>query len=152
MNLGKFVGSATVSAIKEWNPFDPEAITHRAQNKAFRKTRRSAKRKSRKGEPLTPEEEQILMSEKVILTTQTGETIEHTPPAIPLRTATKASAGTVLLGYPMIEVVQAIQGAQIPIEWLESFTNSTMFEWLCYSLVPIIIARFTKSPLGKQAL
>jgi hypothetical protein len=92
------------------------------------------------------------MAEPIVLTTPTGETIVHTPPLIPARTSTKATGGTLLLGYPLIEVVQAIQNAQIPIEWLETFTNSTMFEWLCYSLVPIVIARFSKSPLGKQAL
>lgn len=92
------------------------------------------------------------MAEKIVLTTATGETIEHTPPVIPLRTATKAAGGTVLLGYPLIDIVTAIQGAQIPIGWLESFTNGPVFEWLCYSIVPIIIARLSKSPLGKQAL
>lgn len=92
------------------------------------------------------------MAEKIVLTTPTGETIEHTPPTIPLRTATKATGGTLLLGYPMIEVVAAIQGAQIPIEWLESFTNGPVFEWLCYSIIPIVIARLTKSPLTKQAI
>ena len=92
------------------------------------------------------------MAEKLILTTPTGETIEHTPPVIPLRTATKATVGTAVLGYPLIDIVQAIQDAQIPIAWLESFTNGPVFEWLCYSIVPIIIARLTKSPLTKQAL
>lgn len=92
------------------------------------------------------------MAEKVILTTPTGETIEHSPPVIPLRTATKATVGTAVLGYPLIDIVQAIQGAQIPIEWLESFTNGPVFEWLCYSIIPIVIARFTKSPLTKQPL
>lgn len=92
------------------------------------------------------------MAEKMILTTETGETIEHSPPVIPLRTATKATAGTVLLGYPVIEIVQQIQAIEFPWPWLESFTGSSTFEWLCYSIIPIVIARFTKSPLTKQAL
>jgi hypothetical protein len=92
------------------------------------------------------------MAEKVILTTATGETIEHSPPLINARTSTKAAAGTVLLGYPVVDIVAAIQGANIPIEWLESFTNGPVFEWLCYSIIPVLIARFTKSPLSKQAL
>lgn len=92
------------------------------------------------------------MAEKVILTTPTGETIEHTPPTINARTSTKATGGALLLGYPVIEIVTAIQGADIPIEWLESFTNGPVFEWLCYSIIPIIIARMTKSPLVTKAL
>lgn len=147
MSAGKFVGEAAVAAIKEWNPFGPDGLIRRASNKDFRK----AFRKYRKGQPLTPQEEQIL-AEKIVLTTPTGETIEHTPPTIPLRTATKATVGTAVLGYPLIDIVQAIQGAQIPIEWLEAFTNGPVFEWLCYSIVPIVIARISKSPLGKQAL
>lgn len=92
------------------------------------------------------------MAEKIVLTTPTGETIEHTPPTIPLRTATKATAGTVLLGYPLVQIVEAVQGAMFQTEWLENFTNGPIFEWLCYSIVPLVIARLSKSPLGKQFL
>lgn len=92
------------------------------------------------------------MAEKIILTTPTGEQIEHTPPTIPLRTATKATAGTVILGYPLVQIVGAIQGAMFSTEWLENFTNGPVFEWLCYSIVPLVIARLSKSPLAKQFL
>ena len=92
------------------------------------------------------------MAEKIVLTTPTGETIEHTPPTIPLRTATKATAGTVILGYPLVQIVGAIQGAMFETAWLESFTNGPVFEWLCYSIVPLVIARLSKSPLAKQFL
>lgn len=88
----------------------------------------------------------------VTLTLPDGSTIDHKPPTIPLRTATKATAGTILAGYPVIEIVQQVQAIEFPWPWLEGFTNSSTFEWLCYSIIPILIARFTKSPLTKQAL
>jgi uncharacterized protein YjeT (DUF2065 family) len=50
------VGKIAVSAIKEWNPFSPEAYERRDKNKAYRKARRKAK----KGEVLTEDEYEIL--------------------------------------------------------------------------------------------
>ena len=147
MNLGKFFGSAAVSAIKEWNPLGPDGVVRRATNKDFRK----AFRKYRRGETLTPQEEQVL-AEKIVLTTPTGGTIEHTPPTIPLRTATKATLGSAVIAYPGYEIVQAIVAMELPWPWLEDFTNSGAFIWLCATIIPLAIARFTKSPLKKQAL
>ena len=54
MSLGKFA----VDAIKAWNPLSPEAHARRDRNKAFRKARRKAKR----GEPLTEQESQLAQS------------------------------------------------------------------------------------------
>jgi len=56
MNIGKFFGSAAMSAIREWNPLSQEAYERRDRNKAYRKARRKAKR----GETLTEQESQIL--------------------------------------------------------------------------------------------
>lgn len=52
MNLGKFA----VDAIKAWDPLSPEAYARRDRNKAYRKARRKAKR----GEPMSAQEYQIL--------------------------------------------------------------------------------------------
>lgn len=94
------------------------------------------------------------MAEKVILTTPEGETVEHTPPLIAARTSTKAAAGSALLAFPGFELVQQIQAADLSgiSPALESFTNSAGFVWLCATIIPIIIARFTKSPLVKQSV
>lgn len=146
MNLGKFAGSAAVSAIKSWDPLGPEAIKRRAINKAFRK----AFRKSRKGKELTPQEQQIMAEQT--LTLPNGETITRTEPLIPARTSTKALVGSAIGAYPGYQVVQMIQDAMIPWPWLEDFTNSSAFVWLCATIIPIIIARFTKSPITKQAI
>lgn len=67
MNAGKFVGSAAVAAIKEWNPFGPEAYERRDRNKAYRKARRKFKR----GETLTAEEIATL-KQTVEVTTMNG--------------------------------------------------------------------------------
>lgn len=52
MSLGKFA----VDAIKAWNPLSPEAYARRDRNKAYRQARRRAKR----GEPLTEQDTEIL--------------------------------------------------------------------------------------------
>lgn len=143
MSLGK----VAVEAIKEWNPLGPDGVVRRATNKDFRK----AFRKYRKGETLTPQEE-LILAEKIVLTAPDGSTIEHTPPTVPLRTATKATLGAAVAAYPGYEVVQMIQAFEFPWPWLENFTNGPGFVWLCATIIPLIIARFTKSPLSKQAL
>jgi hypothetical protein len=116
------------------------------EGRARRKAKREAKRQQRhsKGKFMPGETVKVVLPD--------GTETTRTEPLIPLRTATKATVGTAVLGYPLIDIVQAIQGAQIPVEWLESFTNGPVFEWLCYSIIPIVIARFTKSPTAKQAL
>ena len=144
MSAGKFVGEAAVSAIKEWNPFGPDGLVRRASNKDFRK----AFRKYRKGEPLTPQEEMIL-AEKIVLTTPTGETIEHSPPIIPARTSTKVGVTGVVAGIPIIQWIQSIE---FPWPWLESMTNSDMFVQVATLALAYIVARISKSPLAQQAL
>lgn len=144
--IGKLVGSAAVAAIKEWNPLGPEALVRRDKNKRFRK----AFRKARKGKELTPEEQQIMAEQR--LTLPSGETITRTEPLIQARTSTKALVGSSVLAFPGYQIVQVIQDAMLPWAWLEEFTNSAAFVWLCATIIPIVIARFTKSPLAKQAL
>lgn len=52
MSGGKFVGEAVVAAVLKLNPFGPEGYARRDRNKAYRKARRKQKR----GEPLTADE------------------------------------------------------------------------------------------------
>lgn len=144
MNIGKFA----VQAIKEWNPLGPEAIVRRANNKAFRK----AFRKARKGKELTPEEQAIMAENTVTVTLPDGSTIERTEPTIPLRTATKATIGSVVAAYPGYQLVELIQSINFPWPWLEDFTNGPAFVWLCATIIPIVIARVTKSPITPQAI
>lgn len=89
------------------------------------------------------------MAEKVILTTPTGETIEHTPPLIPARTSTKVAA-TGLVG--VLPVVQGIQELHFMTPWLEQFVHSTLFAQLATLLGAYLVARWSKSPLATQAL
>lgn len=92
------------------------------------------------------------MANKVTVTLPDGSTIERTEPTIPARTSTKATVGAALAAYPGLEFVQAIQSANLPWPWLEDFTNGPLFVWLCATIIPLVIARFTKSPIAKQAL
>jgi hypothetical protein len=89
------------------------------------------------------------MAEKVILTTPTGETIEHTPPAIPARTSTKVGVTGVVAGIPVIQWIQSIE---FPWPWLESMTNSDMFVQVATLALAYIVARMSKSPLVSKAL
>ena len=59
MSAGKFVGEAAVAAIRKWAPFSPESYAIRDRNKAYRKARRKAKR----GETLTEQEDELLQSD-----------------------------------------------------------------------------------------
>ena len=92
------------------------------------------------------------MADTLVLTTQTGETITRTEPLIPARTSTKALVGSAIGAYPGYQVVQMIQDAMLPWPWLEDFTNGPMFVWICATIIPIVIARFSKSPLAKTVL
>lgn len=143
MNLGKFFGSAAVSAIKEWNPRGPEAIKRRAINKAFRK----AFKKSRKGEELTPQEQQIMAEQT--LTLPNGETITRSEPIIPARTSTKVGVTGVIAGIPVIQWIQSIE---FPWPWLESMTNSDIFVQVATLALAYVVARMSKSPLTPTSL
>lgn len=89
------------------------------------------------------------MAEKILLTTPTGETIEHTPPTIPARTSTKVAVTGVVAFLP---IIQGVQEMELPWPWLESFTNSDLFVQLATLAGAYIVARMSKSPLTKQAI
>lgn len=96
------------------------------------------------------------MAEKVILTTATGETIEHTPPTIKARTSTKmgavgasvflATAAAIIPNWDGINsaLLQACQSEQGPA-WGLGLMGGML-------AVNFVTARLTKSPLTKQAL
>lgn len=123
MSAGKFFCEAAVSAIKSWNPFGPEAYARRDRNKAYRKARRKAKR----GEPLSEQESQVL-----------NTTQEVTSMAV--NTGLRSSSNMVIGGGVtniIIEIVQMI--------WPEFTLSPEMrvnltlaIAWLC--------SRFTKTP------
>lgn len=93
------------------------------------------------------------MAESVTVTLPSGETVQRTEPMIPARTSTKLAVGNgVVAAFPAVEILQWIQSIEIPIVWLESLTNSDYFMYYGSLLVSYLIARFTKSPLVKQAL
>lgn len=89
------------------------------------------------------------MAEKIVLTTPTGQTIEHTPPTIPYRTSTKVGVTGLAIGLPVIQYIQEIE---FPWPWLENFTNSDLFVQLATLAGAYFVAKLTKSPLTKQAL
>lgn len=96
------------------------------------------------------------MAEKIVLKTPSGETIEHTPPIIKARTSTKmgavgasvflATAAAVIPNWDGINaaLLQACQSEQGPA-WGLGLMGGML-------VVNFITARFTKSPLTKQAL
>lgn len=88
------IGAIAVDAIREWNPLGPAAYRRREINKAFRK----ARRKSRRGEPLTDDERQTLTAYKEIQTmipqgkaTYTGAALGAASPFIGLMVAMVAT-------------------------------------------------------------
>ncbi len=89
------------------------------------------------------------MAEKVTVTLPDGSTFERAEPAIPLRTSTKVALTGVGVGLPVIQYIQEIQ---FPWPWLESFTNSDVFVQLATLAAAFLVAKFTKSPIAKQAL
>ena len=141
--MGVKLGAIAVQAIREWNPFGPEAIQRRAGNKAFRK----AWRKRRRGEILTPEEEELVAQETVTVILPGGETIQREEPIIKKRTSTKvAIVGAIA---PLLSVVpfwdeingmlmQACQSEQGPAVFLAGAGVT----WLA----AVVTARLTKSP------
>jgi len=145
MNLGKFA----VQAIKEWNPLSPEAYARRDRNKAFRKARRKAKR----GETLTQDEEIVMAQQTATVTLPSGETIARTEPRIPLRTSTKV--GVVGLLVPLLSVIpfyDEING--LLLQACQSENGPTVFlggaavAWAS----AVVTARLSKSPAKPGAL
>ena len=100
MNLGKFFGSAAVSAIREWNPLSPENYARRDRNKAYRK----ARKKFRRGQTLTAEEVEILN------TTQEVDMLEGKKTYLGIAAAV---IGVVLGWFGVLEADSAALSAQI---------------------------------------
>lgn len=120
MNVGKFA----VQAIREWNPFGPEAITRRAGNKAFRKVRRKAKR----GETLTEQEYEIL---------------QQTPEVnMAVNTGLRSSSNMVIAGGATNIIVEVIQ-----MIWPEFQLSPEMRTYLTLAIA-WVASRFTKTPQG----
>lgn len=89
------------------------------------------------------------MAEAVTVTLPSGETIQRMEPTIPLRTSTKVGVTGLAVGLPVIQYIQEIQ---FPWAWLENFTNSDLFVQLATLAGAYLVAKFTKSPIAKQAL
>lgn len=95
------------------------------------------------------------MAEKIVLTTPTGETIEHTPPKINARTSTKvAGTGLLALALPALAMLpyydqinsymlQACQSDNGPLMYLGGGAVTLV--------VAYVTARLTKSPLLPKA-
>ena len=145
MNLGKFAGQAAVAAIREWAPFSPENISRRRTNKAVRKIMR----KSRKGKPLSPEEERFMSENTSTVTLPNGEIVQRAEPTISARTSTKVAVG----GFGvLLPVIQGVQEIDFPWPWLENFTNSDLFVQLATLAGAWLIARMSRSPAKPGAL
>lgn len=143
MNVAKFA----VRAIKEWNPLGAEAIVRRDTNKRFRK----AWRKKRRGEALTPEEEQIVAQETVRVILPDGTETTRVEPTIKARTSTKLGVGSVAtIGLGLLSlipfydeanalIVQACQSESGPLVFLGGMAFMAAQNY--------ITARKTKSPI-----
>jgi hypothetical protein len=126
------VAELAARAALAWIKYRPFSAEARERRKQKRRQRREAR-----------------MAEKVILTTPTGETVEHTPPIIAARTSTKVGVTGLVVGLPAI---QYIQDLMMPWPWLEQFTNSDLFAQLATLALAYLTARLSKSPLVKQAV
>lgn len=138
---------AAVHAIKEWNPFGPQEILKREYNKKFRK----ARKKLRKGEPLSEEEEIMMEKEVVKLTLADGTPVgERVEPTIPWRTSTKMKIGswTTIIGSVAVLIpyydeinnllLQACTSGEGPLLVLGGMIYMAVQDF--------IVARKTKSP------
>ena len=148
---GKWIGEAAVGAALSWNPFGPEAYARRDRNKAYRKARRKAKR----GEILTPEE-QAIMAENTVKMIIDGQEIERAEPTLKLRTSTKvggvnvvAILGAAGLMFPFWQdinsaIVAACESGNAPAAVLGGMAIAGVYS--------TITARLTKSPAKPGAL
>lgn len=109
------------------------------------------RRRAKRGLPPLGQQE-ASMPEVVKIVHEDGTETTRTEPTIPLRTSTKAVIGSALGAYPGWQIVQGVQEVMFSTPWLEEFTNSTLFVWLCATIIPLVIARFTKSPSAKSAI
>lgn len=148
MNLGKFAAQA----IKEWNPLGPEAYARRDRNKAYRK----ARRKTRRGETLTTEEQAIMAQETVTITLPDGSTHERVEPVIKARTSTKVLgvggtlfAATAAAVIPNWDAINASLAAACQSENGPAYGLGAMGVMLA---VNYFTARLSKSPAKPGAL
>lgn len=109
------------------------------------------RRRAKRGLPPLGQQE-VVMPEVVRVISEDGTETTRTEPTIPLRTSTKAFIGSAIGAYPGWQIVQAVQEVMFSTPWIEEFTNSALFVWLCATIIPLIIARFTKSPSAKSAV
>jgi hypothetical protein len=143
VSIGKVLGEAAVSAVLNLNPFGPEGYARRDRNKAFRK----ARRKARKGEQLTNDEELIMAQQTSTVTLPSGETILRTEPAIPLRTSTKSLLGGTFLAQVYVQIV-----GLLPYDGLVAALTTPEAIALASVLFAAAVARFTKSPAQAGAI
>ncbi len=143
MSIAKFA----VRAIKEWNPLSPESYARRDRNKTYRK----ARRKKRRGEILTPEEEMIMAEQTVKVILPDGTETTRTEPMIMRRTSTKVAgvnvvallgaAGLMIPYYDEINalITSACQSENGPLAVLAGMALAGGYSFLT--------ARLTKSPI-----
>lgn len=155
MNLG----AIAVQAIKEWNPFGPEAYARRDRNKAFRKVRR----KARRGETLTEDEYELLqteevrsMTDQVVMQLPDGSKVVRSEPMIKARTSTKLlGVGSAVLAttaaavIPNWDVINAGLMAACQSEYGPAVGLGGMAAMLA---VNYFTARIVKSPAVPGAL
>lgn len=89
------------------------------------------------------------MADKVTVTLPDGSQIERQEPMIPARTSTKVGIAGIAGVLP---IIQGIQEIEFPWPWLEQLTNSDVFVQVATIAAMYFVARFTKSPIAKQAL
>lgn len=126
-------------------PFSEEA-------RSRRRLRRSARRKTRKGEPLTPEEEALMSKQTSTVHLPDGTKVERTEPTIPLRTSSKVALTiltplvTAIPFYGEINgvMLQACQSEQGPTVFLAGFAAA--------GAIAYVTSRFSKSPAKPGAL
>ena len=82
-----------------------------------------------------------------------GSQVVRTEPLIKLRTSTKVAAGAgVAAAYPVVQIVELVQGIEFSQPWLEDFTNGPLFVYLVGVIASFVVARFSRSPAAPQAL
>lgn len=143
MNVAKFA----VRAIREWNPLGPAAYERRDRNKAYRK----ARRKKRRGEILTLEEETIMAEQTVKVILPDGTETTRMEPTIKARTSTKVAgvnvaallgaAGLMIPYYDELNalITSACQSDHGPLAVLAGMALAGGYSFLT--------ARLTKSPI-----
>lgn len=137
------IGKAIAAAIVELNPLGKAGYERRARNKAYRK----ARRKQRRGEVLTPEEEMIMSERTATVTLPDGTVVEREEPIINARTSTKSLIGGTFLSQVYVQLVGLLPYPDL----VAALTTPEMVALVAVGLAALV-ARFTKSPLIPTAL